>query len=242
MLSLLLRAIKPKRVTEEIVTRLQAGEGDKEAFLAQYQPFVRKVVSNVCKRYITEQDDEYSIGLFAFHQAIEKYSYEKGKSFFAFAELLIKRDVIDYIRKEVRHNLVFLKEEQEEENLIDMQGSLSEYLKEIENESRKEEIFHFQKVLDEFHISFSDLVRNSPKHHDTREHVIEISQIVVQDEQMLHELFQKKRVPLKQLESRVRVSRKTLERHRKYIIAMCIIFSNEYTYIKEYIKGWVNGE
>lgn len=242
MLSLLLQAIKPKRITEEIVARLQAGEGDKEAFLAQYQPFVRKVVSNVCKRYITEQDDEYSIGLFAFHQAIEKYSYEKGKSFFPFAELLIKRDVIDYIRKEVRQNLVFLEEEQQEKDLIDMQVSLTEYLKEIEHENRKEEIFHFQKVLDEFRISFTDIVNDSPKHRDTREYLTGIAQIVVQDEQMLRELFQKKRVPLKQLESRVRVSRKTLERHRKYIIAMCIIFSNEYTYIKEYVKGWVNSE
>lgn len=242
MLSLLLKAIKRKEGVEETVLCLQTGEGDKNAFIAQYQPFVRKIVSSVCKRYITEQDDAYSIGLFAFHQAIEKYSNRKGKSFLAFAGLLIKRDVIDYIRKEMRQNLVFLKEDQQEENLIDMQVSLSEYLKELENENRKQEIFHFQKVLEEFRISFTDLVNVSPKHCDTREHLIEIAQIVVQDEQMLQELFQKKRLPLKQLENRVSVSRKTLERHRKYIIAMCIISSGDYTYIKEYIKGWVNSE
>lgn len=39
----------------------------------------------------------------------------------------------------------------------------------------------------------------------------------------MEELFQKKKLPLKHIEPRVRVSRKTLERHRKYIIAMCII-------------------
>jgi RNA polymerase sigma factor len=77
VLTLLLKAIKPKERIEEVVLRLQTGEGDSNAFIAQYQPFVRKVVSNVCKRYITEQDDAYSIGLFAFHQAIEKYSYKK---------------------------------------------------------------------------------------------------------------------------------------------------------------------
>lgn len=242
MLSLLLKAIKRKEGIEETVLCLQTGEGDKNAFITQYQPFVRKVVSNVCKRYITEQDDAYSIGLFAFHQAIEKYSYRKGKSFLAFAGLLIKRDVIDYIRKEMRQNLVFLKEDQQEENLIDMQVSLSKHLKELENENRKEEIFHFQKVLEEFRISFTDLINVSPKHRDTREHLIEIAQIIVQDEQILQELFQKKRLPLKQLENRVSVSRKTLERHRKYIMAMCIISNSDYIYIKEYIKGWVNSE
>ncbi|MFB9758084.1 RNA polymerase sigma-I factor [Ectobacillus funiculus] len=242
MLTLLLKAIKPKERIEEVVLRLQTGEGDSNAFIAQYQPFVRKVVSNVCKRYITEQDDAYSIGLFAFHQAIEKYSYKKGKSFLAFAGLLIKRDVIDYIRKELRQNLVFLKEDQQEQNLIDTQFSFSEYLNKLENETRKEEIFHFQKVLEEFRISFTDLVSVSPKHSDTREHLIEIAQTIVQDEQMLQELFQKKRLPLKQLESRVRASRKTLERHRKYIIAICIISSSDYTHIKEYVKGWMNSE
>lgn len=96
-----------KTKIEDIVFNIQNNGGDKEAFIVQYQPFIRKSISSVCRRYITEQDDEYSIGLFAFNEAIEQYSYKKGKSFLAFANLLIKRDVIDYIRKESKHNLVF---------------------------------------------------------------------------------------------------------------------------------------
>ncbi|MFX3623687.1 MAG: RNA polymerase sigma-I factor [Ectobacillus sp.] len=242
MLSLLLEVVKQKKTVENIVTDLQAGKGDKESFIDQYRPFIKKAVSSVCRRYITEQDDEYSIGLLAFYNAMEQYSYKKGKSFFAFAELVIKRSIIDYIRKEARHNLVFLKEEVQRENSLDMERSLAEYVTEIENESRKEEIFHFQKVLEEFKISFSDLAKDSPKHRDTREHLVEIARIVVKDEAMIEELFRKKKLPLKQLESKVRVSRKTLERNRKYIIAMCIIFINDYAYIKEYIKGGIGSE
>jgi RNA polymerase sigma factor len=230
-----------KPTIEDLVYDLQKGKGDKEAFIVQYQPFIRKSVSSVCRRYITEQDDEYSIGLFAFNQAIEQYSYTKGKSFLSFAELLIKRDVIDYMRKEFRHNLVFLKEDQQEETL-EMQVSLTEYIKEMENSNRKEEILHFQKVLAEFKISFADLVKDSPKHRDTREHLIEIAKILTKEEKMVEELFQKKKIPLKQLEQKVRASRKTLERHRKYIIAMCIILINNYVYIQEYIRGGTNSE
>ena len=235
MLSLLWQAVKPKQTAEDTIKALQEGKGDKEAFLLQYKPFIRKAVSSVCKRYITEQDDEFSIGLFAFHQAIEQYSYKKGKSFFAFADLLIKRDVIDYLRKEARHNFVFLQEDQQED-VYEMRMSLMDYLDSMENENRKEEILHFQQMLGQFRISFSDLVNDSPKHRDTREYLVEIAQMIVQEEGLTEELFHKKRLPLKQLETKVRVSRKTLERHRKYIIAMCIVLLNEYVYLKEYIK------
>ncbi|SFC28279.1 RNA polymerase sigma factor [Bacillus sp. 491mf] len=240
MLSLLMKVVK-KAAIEDVVLNIQKNEEDKEAFIAQYRPFILKSISAVCRRYITEQDDEYSIGLFAFHQAIEQYSYKKGKSFLSFAELLIKRDVIDYIRKESRHNLVFLKEDQQEET-IETQTALTEYMKEIENSNRKEEILHFQRVLSEFKISFTELVKESPKHRDTREHLMGIVKIIIKEEKMIEELFRKKKLPLKQIEPYVRTSRKTLERHRKYIIAMCIVFVNNYIYIQEYIRGGQGNE
>ncbi|GAB6458317.1 RNA polymerase sigma factor SigI [Bacillus luti] len=233
MLSLVMKILKKPKI-EDIVFNIQNNGEDKDAFIVQYQPFIRESISSVCRRYITEQDDEYSIGLFAFKEAIEQYSYKKGNSFLAFAELLIKRDVIDYIRKESKHNPIYLKE--------DKQVSLKEHMKEIENSNRKEEILHFHRVLTEFKISFSELAKESPKHRDTREHVLEIVKIIIKEEEMMEELFRKKKLPLKQIEPRVRVSRKTLERHRKYIIAMCIIFANNYTYILDYIRGEKYGE
>ena len=59
-----------------------------------------------------------------------------------------------------------------------MQVSLTEYMKEIENGNRKEEILHFQSVLAEFKITFSELAKESPKHRDTREHLIEIVKMI----------------------------------------------------------------
>ncbi len=137
--------------------------------------------------------------------------------------------------------LSFLKEDEQEE-MLEMQVSLTEYMKEIENGNRKEEILHFQSVLAEFKITFSELAKESPKHRDTREHLIEIVKMIIKEEEMMEELFRKKKLPLKHIEPRVRVSRKTLERHRKYIIAMCIIFANNYTYILDYIRGGKHDE
>ncbi len=67
--------------------------------LQTYKPFIAKCVSEVCKRYIDpKKDDEFSVGLMAFNDAIFSYEQDKGSSFLSFAKLVVKRKVIDYIR------------------------------------------------------------------------------------------------------------------------------------------------
>ncbi|HHT63854.1 MAG TPA: RNA polymerase subunit sigma, partial [Clostridia bacterium] len=52
---------------------------------------------------------------------------------------------------------------------------------------------------------------------------------------LIAHLENKKELPLKQIEGLVSVSRKTLERQRKYIIAMAIIICGEFKFLKEYL-------
>ena len=80
-----------------------------------------------------------------------------------------------------------------------MQVSLTEYMKEMENSNRKEEILHFQSVLAEFKITFSELAKESPKHRDTREHNRNCK-IIIKEEEMMEELFRKEKLPLKHIE------------------------------------------
>lgn len=103
MLSLLFMAKKKKRKLEESVVLIQQGDQTLlNETIDSYKPFIAKTVSSVCKRYIYESDDEFSIGLIAFNEAIEKYTPERGSSLLSFAEVIIKRRVIDYIRKQVK--------------------------------------------------------------------------------------------------------------------------------------------
>ena len=60
VLSLVMKILRKPKI-EDIVCNIQNNGEDKEAFIVQYQPFIRKSISSVCRRYITEQDDEYSI-------------------------------------------------------------------------------------------------------------------------------------------------------------------------------------
>ncbi|TDL80260.1 RNA polymerase sigma factor SigI [Peribacillus frigoritolerans] len=244
MLSLLFKFGKKKPTLEETVLQIQDGDQQMQnTLIDQYKPFVAKTVSSVCKRYIDERDDEFSIGLIAFNEAIEKYSTEKGSSLLAFAELIIKRKVIDYIRKEARNAQtvnIDLQEHEEGEasqSKIEADLSIEEHQKLIEQEQRREEIIYFQKVLQEFGLSFSELMEQSPKHMDARQNAIKVAQILIEHDDLKRILFTKKQLPVKQLETLVSVSRKTIERNRKYIIAMTIILSGDYVYLKDYIRG-----
>lgn len=221
----------------------RGNEALRNELIEQYKPFIAKTASSVCKRFIREEDDEASIGLIAFNEAIEKYAPHKGGSFLSFAELLIKRRLIDYIRKEARmRDAVWHVEngensEQVAQTYLDAKLSVDEFYRQIEQEQRREEILHYQQVLKQFGIHFHDLVEQSPKHKDARLNAIRVAQLLVENEHLVHLLFQKKQLPIKQLEAMASVSRKTIERNRKYIIAVAVILAGDYLYLKDYIKG-----
>lgn len=243
MLSLLFNIGKKKNTLEDTVLLIQEGNARlQNKLIMKYKPFIAKTVSSVCKRYIDESDDEFSIGLIAFNEAIEKYSVDKGSSLLSFAELLIKRRVIDFIRKEARVKTVTLVAandygDENAQSKIESDLSIEEFEKQVEQEHRKEEITHFQRVLTEFGLSFSDLLEHSPKHADARQNAMIVANTLVKEDDLKRILFEKKQLPIKQLESKVEVSRKTIERNRKYIIAMAIILVGDYVYLKDYIKG-----
>lgn len=235
---------KKKRTLEETVILIQ--QGDKSLIneiIEAYKPFIAKTVSSVCRRYIYETDDEFSIGLIAFNEAIEKYSPDRGSSLLSFSEVIIKRRVIDYIRKQTKNQHISIDltnashEEESPGNVIVNELSLDDYQKKNDEQLRKDEIFQFQMLLRSFDLNFSDLVENSPKHADARKNAILIAKMLIENSEMKELLFEKKRLPIKQLEKMVNVSRKTIERNRKYIIAIALILSSEYVYLKDYLKG-----
>lgn len=235
---------KKEKPLEQLVFEIQKGDGEiQNELIEKYKPFIAKTVSSVCKRFIDEQDDEFSIGLIAFNEAIEKYSSDKGSSLLAFAELIIKRKVIDYIRKEARAKRTLQwdpatdEEEEGPQSKVEAELSIEEYQKQLEEEQRREEIIYFRHMLREFHLSFEELVEQSPKHIDARQNAMKVAQTLIEDNELKEIFYQKKRLPIKQLEKKVEVSRKTIERNRKYIMAMAIILTGDYVYLKDYIKG-----
>ena len=247
MLNLLLFLLvkkKKKQPLEEMAIQIQQGDEQLlNMIIDDYKPFIKKTVSSVCKRYIYESDDEFSIGLIAFHEALLKYNSQRGASIISFSEVIIKRKVIDYIRKngkfkDISIDMSLLEDEEDSPGLtFEQVASVDEYERQEETVKRREEILSFQEQLSQYKLSFQDLVEQSPKHEDARLNAIEVAKTVVDSEDLLHYLVEKKRLPIKKLEKQVVVSRKTIERNRKYIIAISLIIVGDYVYLKDYLKG-----
>ena len=128
-------------------------------------------------------------------------------------------------------------EEEFESSLIDAELSIDAYKKKAENELRKEEIIRFTEVLKQYHLSFSDLLQQSPKHADARKNAIIVAKTLAENDELKELFLLKKKLPIKHLETQVEVSRKTIERNRKYIMAITLILIGDFIFLKDYIKG-----
>ena len=84
-----------------ILAEIKSGNTElKETFIGEYKPFVIKAVFSCTGRRVEiENSEEYSIGLLAFNEAIDSFDFSKNKNFFGFSEQVIKRRLIDYVRK-----------------------------------------------------------------------------------------------------------------------------------------------
>ncbi len=228
---------------------LEAQNGNsmaRESLIKSYTPFILKTASKVSGRYIRMgEDDEASIGLMAFNEAIDCFDTGKNTSFLSFAETVIKRRLIDHFRKEsaLEKKVVPLSsfEEDDDDNpegtyyYLESKQSVEQYQLKAAAAERKEEILIFTAKLREFGITFQELVEVSPKHEDARVRAMEVAGIIAADNYMKNYLMSKKELPLKLLEHKVGISRKTLERQRKYIIAVTLIMIGDFDHLRQYI-------
>lgn len=227
---------------EELARLVEKAKKDDETrniLIQDYTPFILKTASEFSKRYIDKRvDEEYSIGLIAFNEAIDNFESSRGVSFLTFARTIIRRRLIDHYRKDIRtRNQVYLAASDEEMPGVEYSLSMERFRIGIEQQERMSEISEYAKDLLGFGITFGSLVKICPRKKDARERAVEAAKAIAFDPNLYGYLIEKKMLPLKEIEKKVPQSRKTLERHRNYIIAIVLILAGDYYYLQDYIKG-----
>lgn len=215
-------------------------QAERNNLIQDYIPFIIRVVSNQLNRYIeTENSDEFSIGMIAFNEAIDKYDFTKG-SFLSFAELVIKNRIKDLCRKKQKEQ----REISLEDCLENFQENFSEPYGEIDDDSicLREEIKRYQAELAQFKISFEDLVEETPKHTDTRQNAVSLSERISEDKQLVEEMYAKRRLPVNKVVSKFRTTLKIIKRSRKFIISVVVIFTGSFSQLKHWVKNSLQGE
>jgi len=223
-----------------IMIKEQDDLNERNKFIQDYIPFIIKAVSNQTNRYIEiENSDEFSIGLIAFNEAIEKYDHTKG-GFLNFAELVIKNRVKDLCRKRQKERL-----EISLENCIgNSPENMSEPYCEIDHESiaLNEEIEQYETELRKFGITFEDLVTETPKHRDTRENAIQLSERISKDQTTVKEIYAKKKLPISKIVLKFKTTVKIVKRSKKFILSTVIIFVGNFCQLRLWVKNSLQGE
>ena len=236
-------------VEHDIVAQVYAAKEDSGAadqFIQQYLPFIR---SETAKFVGTAPDhryeDELSIAMLAFYEAILGYARTRG-AFLPYAARAIKHRLIDYTRKEKRHqNVVSLHTPygEEERTLEDTLPAQNGLMEEYDlRQASQQEIQEFGAQLAQFGLTFSQVADNSPKQARTLTACHRVLDYARQTPHLLDRFLETRRLPIKELSQGAGVDKKTIERHRAYLVAILLAFTNGYEIIRGHLCQMTAGK
>ena len=217
-----------------------------DQLIGDYLPFIRAETAKFLKRPPEEgRDDELSIAMIAFHEAIGGYAKHRG-SFLKYASMLIRSRLIDYARKERRHRqTVSLDAPAAGEASAPLGETLPEERDHPEEsahrQATRQEIEELSRQMESFGVSLSDVADNCPKQQRTLQACRKALAYARENSWLLEELVHGKKLPLAKLSDGSGVERKTLERHRKYLVALLLIYTNGYEIIRGHLAQVMEG-
>ncbi|PSR37407.1 MAG: RNA polymerase sigma-I factor [Sulfobacillus thermosulfidooxidans] len=245
-----MRSDPAANVSISLLARASSGDvAARDQLISEYVPFILKTASKVAGRYLHQGvDEEISVAMLAFNEAIGAYTKTKG-SFVGFAQTVIKRRLIDYYRKKNSGPVEVLLSELEHE---DPQGHVLQtqidfmahrvWRDKLSQEVRVQEIAELEQALHAFGMHVAELPKISPRHQDARQRAIAVSHHIAHSARHREYFWTRKELPIKDLVLETGISRKVIERHRKYIIAITLILVSDWPYLQHYVRGRIQDE
>ncbi len=219
-------------------------------FIQNNNKFIKKCAYKVIGRYISDSDEEYSVAIRAFYEAVNSYDESSG-AFSSFAYLVIKRRLYDYLKSEYRKKAEIsvepyvLEGELDEEDVsgmaIEVRHKMATMASAQDSQlsgkaSLADEIGALQQMLSPYGFSFMDLTECSPHTDKTRAACAKAVNAILESDDLYEFMERKKALPMKELSKQSGVSKKILDRHRRYIIAAVLILNGEYPLLAEYMR------
>ncbi|MBQ9412346.1 MAG: RNA polymerase subunit sigma [Oscillospiraceae bacterium] len=238
---------------DDLLDRVLAAKEDDACFtqlVEDHKSWILSCASKAAGRYVTDSDDEWSVALMAFSEAVRSYDAQKG-AFRPLASVVIRRRVTDHLRSEGRHSAeltvtpgAFAGELEEEEacgvNLRVAsrvaQDSMGAAFDDSVSRAR-EEIAEMQDILRAYGFSFFDLAECSPKAEKTKKSCAQAIRTLIASAILMAKLRLKRLLPIRELSEQSGVIRKILDRHRRYIIAGAEILDGDFPILASYLKS-----
>lgn len=230
-------------LTDKNALKAQKDGAFEEKFISEHETFILRAAYRAIGQYITKSDDRWSVSLMAFHEAVKSYSPDKG-GFAAFAELVIRRRLYDEYKKQSKlaceipinpYSMESGSDEEEEEDIA-LKRQVVAAVASRQDDDVKLEIDALSGTLEAYEISFNDLVDVSPKSAKTKKICGQAIAFILRRTDLCVQMKKTKTLPMKMIEESLKLPRKTLERHRKYIIAGIEILSGDYPVLSGYLR------
>lgn len=238
------------RTQHEIVSQVYQAKADPEAadgLIRQYMGFIRsEVLKSAAPTHGGPPEDELSIAMAAFYEAI--LGYERGRgAFLSYAARAIRNRLVDHYRRESRHSgQLSLNVPREEEGSEELLDSIPDSRDEIEardlQEASRKEIAEFGRQLAAMGISFSDVAESCPRQSRTLAACHRVLAHARANPHLLERFVRSGRLPVSELALSSGTDRKTMERHRNYLAAILLAFTNGYEIIREHLRQMTSGE
>lgn len=207
---------------------------DKNKMIQDHIPFIIKTVSDVTGRYVTLENDEMSIALLAFNEAIDKYDETKG-AFLSFAKLVIRSRLLTYLQAEqTPHHTISL--EVLKEAGVEIQSSWIEPMTK-DTRGLKEDLSELKDQVTKFGFDFETLASEGPKHRDTRMKAIQLSKQISKNQMIILKLYEKLRLPIRLVCTQYQVTEKFVKGSKRFIITVVIILDKQLKTLLPWIEG-----
>ncbi len=226
----------------KIVEQVYAAKEDVQAadrLIGTYLPFIKAEAARFLKRPPIEgHDDELSIAMMAFHEAIGGYSRTRG-SFLKYAAMLIRSRLVDYSRREQRHSRVISLDAPIGEEDITLGETLADDRDPHEEtalrDATRAEIEELTRQMREFGVSLSDVADNCPRQERTLAACRRVLDFARTQPELLKRVEDTGKLPMGELSAGSGTDKKTMERHRKYLVAILLAFTNGYEIIRGHL-------
>ncbi len=224
---------------DRLAVRAATDERAREQIVQSQERVILKIASRVTHRFVTKSDDEWSVALCAFSKAIDTYHTDKGP-FLAYAETVIRRSLIDEFRKQARRSQEISVPPHafdgtgDEPESPDVQYAVVRSSIRAADASLKDEIAAVADACRGFGFGFSDLVQSSPRQDKTRNACALAVRFLLRDPERLDQLFRTHQLPMQALVQQTGLSKKLLDRYRKYIITATVVLAGDYPVLTGY--------
>lgn len=224
----------------DIEQRILVAQKDKtelNELLKDYLPYIKKQLIGMSTTGL-EYDDMLSLSMLTFMNAVKQYRPNHG-NFLSFCAICIKHRLIDEGRKQKKYmakQTFFTLQQEDRQNEIELEeASISVYNKHLEQEELAYEIKSFSKQVEDFGFSFADLPRICPKQQRARLQCYAIANAIKNTPNMRENLLNHHKLGQSELAEKFSISTKTVEKHRRYIVALALLLIGDYPCIRAYL-------